>query len=95
MRRMRSEEMMTLGVMRGARMSMTGERVSCSGSRTPQRLIRGGGEDAFALSSVDNFFGVPASPFRRLTLAFSFDDVVAARERDLTPALSALTRSVA
>lgn len=77
----------------GLKMSTTGPRIPCTGSRRPQELSRAWGlGTAFSLDE-DLVEGV-ASPFRRLPPFLIFEPLVVARGRDVTPALRALTMSL-
>ena len=83
---------MMLGVIMGPRMSATGPRKPCKGSKRPQEASSLGVlEDEF--SNVGDFEEGVASPFLRFPLALDLDPMVPARARELTPALRALTSS--
>ena len=84
--------MMMLDVIMGLRMSATGPRKPCKGSKRPQEASSLGVlEDEF--SNVGDFEEGVASPFLRFTLALDLEPMVPARARELTPALRALTSS--
>ena len=82
---------MMLGVMMGPRMSATGPRKPCRGSKRPQEASSLGVRED--VSNVGDFEEGVASPFLRFPLALDLEPMVPARARELTPALRALTSS--
>lgn len=84
--------MMMLGVIIGPRISATGPRKPCKGSKRPHEASSlGVREDD--VSDVGDLEDGVASPFLRFPFAFDLEPMVPARARELTPALSALTSS--
>lgn len=77
----------------GLNISTIGPRMPCRGSNKPQELSCTGPLGVALSFDVDLVVGV-ASPFLRLPPFLDLDPLVAARGRDVTPALSALTRSL-
>lgn len=80
--------------MKGLKMSTKGPRMPCRGSSKPQLSSWAFARSA-AVSSAAGVFAALEVPFGRLPLVFVFEPTVAARGRDVRPALSALTRSFA
>ena len=82
---------MMLGVIIGPRMSTTGPRMPCKGSKRPQEASSLG--FCVDISNVGDFEEGVASPFLRFPLVLVLDPMVPARAREVTPALRALTSS--
>ena len=84
--------MMMLGDIMGPRMSATGPRKPCKGSKRPQEVSSLG----FLVEDVSNVGDLEegvASPFLRFPLDLDLEPMVPARAREVTPALRALTSS--
>lgn len=95
MRMVRRRKAMTmLEEMKGLKMTSTGPRILCRGSRRPQlsfwAFVR-----LAAVSSAAVVFAALEVPLGRLPLVLVLEPTVAARGRDVRPARRALTRSFA
>ena len=86
--------MTMLALTKGLKMSTIGPNSPCRGSNNPQLSACACAEESVAFSPAV-FFETSTPPFARLPLVFAFEPTVPARALEVTPALSALTRSFA